>query len=72
MTCSLVSSYKPCLVDSEGLVLLVSSFPSDFYSLSDLLGEEFDGDLPFAQRLVVVLSICSHLLLEEVSLMMTR
>jgi hypothetical protein len=29
-----LSSYVPCLVDSENLVLLVSSIPSDTYSLS--------------------------------------
>lgn len=29
-----VSPYQYCLVDSEGLVLLMSSIPSDFHSLS--------------------------------------
>ena len=50
-----VSSYEPCLVDSEGLVLLVTYTHSVFHILSTSFseglpehsGEGLNGDIPF-------------------------
>lgn len=77
-----VSPYEPCLPDSVGCVLLVSSIPSDSYSLStpsylgfpELQGERPDRYLQFRLFPPIIsgcgLCIHSHMLPEE-TLMMT-
>jgi hypothetical protein len=63
-----VSSYEPCLVDSEGSVLIVFSIPSDSYHLSTFSssgfpehrGERFDEELRFRFALQM-LSCCGTL-----------
>ena len=57
-----MSSYALCLVNSGGLVLLVSSIPFGSYNLSassstgfpELCREGFDGDFPFRHSLSIV------------------
>ena len=63
-----MSSYALCLVNSGGLVLLVSSIPFGSYNLStssstgfpELCREGFDGDFPFRHSLSIV-SGCPYL-----------
>lgn len=77
-----MSSYESCLVDSVDLVLLVSSIHAVLYkacypmrreSLAELQGWRTNGDLKFRPPAYQTMDLCihSHLLLDEVSLMMT-